>query len=206
VSIRRNARLGAAMIGLAGLGGCVTLFPKAAPAQLYRFEARMPAQAQPTTDARPGFAVRFGAVDFDPAARGQRILTARGSEVAYISDSRWAIPAEDLFDQAIEHGFDAAGGPAQLAGRAQSSTAKDRLSVDVTRFEVDYGAGAAPTIVVRLHAELTREADLSDIGAKEFESKIPASANRVGAIVAAFDDAVTQVVGDLVSWVETAGA
>jgi cholesterol transport system auxiliary component len=203
---RRSARFAGAVFGLTALGGCITLFPKATPAQLYRFEAHISPAAQTTSGAPASVTVRVGAIDFDPASRGERILTVRGSQVAYIGDARWAIPADDLFEQAIERGFDASGVPVRLVAAARPSAAQERLRVRVARFEVDYGARGAPTIVVRLRAALTREADLSEIADKDFEAEVPASANRMGAIVKAFDAAVTQVVNGLVGWVGTTRA
>ena len=56
-----------------------------------------------------------------------------------------------------------------------------------------------------VRATLDRQSDFSHVGAKEFEAEIPASDNRVGAIVQAFDQATTKVVGDLVAWVDQEG-
>src|ERR1700679_4016550 len=80
-----------------GLAGCITLFPKAKPEQLYRFDAQIP---PPQGGGRP-FTVRNGAVEFDPASAGDRIMTIDGDQVAYIADGRWAIPATQLFDEAV---------------------------------------------------------------------------------------------------------
>jgi cholesterol transport system auxiliary component len=194
-----------AALGFLALCGCVTVFPKTTPAQLYRFEAHPASAARPAANA-PAFTVRRSDIDFDPASRGERLLTVRGHEVAYIGDARWAIPASELFEEAIDQGFEASAGPARLLPPGRSATAKDRLHIDVTRFEVRYGAAAAPTVVVRLDAELTREGDLSEIATKAFDAEVPASANRVSAIVDAYGVAVTKVVGDLVAWVDGAGA
>lgn len=202
--IRRAAtRLFVLMAGLclaAGLAGCFNLFPSTKPAQLYRFDATLPS-APP---AGATVAVQVRPLDFDDATSGDRILTVHGEAVAYIKGARWAIPAAELFQEAIEHGFGASGGAVQPVGPGQSSIARDRLRLEVTRFEARYenGPGGAPTIVVRLRAEMQREGTLAQVGEKVFEADIPASANRVGAIVEAFNQATTQVVGALVTWVE----
>src|SRR5271156_5705810 len=72
-----------------GLAGCITLFPKAKPEQLYRFDA----QIQPPQSGGRPFTVRNGAAEFDPASAGDRIMTINGDQVAYIADGRWAIRA-----------------------------------------------------------------------------------------------------------------
>jgi cholesterol transport system auxiliary component len=184
----------------AALAGCVTLFPKTPPAQLYRFEAQVPpAQA---AAAGPEVLVQESSLDFDQAAGGDRLLTTTGDEVAYVAGARWASPASELFDAAVAHGFDAAGGRVRLVPPGPAHVAY-RLKLAVTRFEAEYanGAGAPPTIQVRLHAVLERQDDLSIVGEKDFDEPASATENRVGAMVAAYDQATSKTVADLVSWV-----
>jgi cholesterol transport system auxiliary component len=77
------------------------------------------------------------------------------------------------------------------------------LKLDVTSFEARYehGEGAAPTVVVSVHASLDRVSDRALVGERTFEARADASDNRVGAIATAFDTAVTKVLGDLAGWV-----
>src|SRR6185437_11558034 len=99
----RIAAAGAAIAFAASLGGCISLFPKAAPVQLYRFDA----QAQPVQSPGRPVAVRLGAPDFPPGPAGDRIMTVDGDQVAYIAGGRWVSPASRLFEEAVAHGFDA---------------------------------------------------------------------------------------------------
>ena len=186
-----------------GLAGCITLFPKAKPEQLYRFDA----QIQPApSNARP-FTVRTGSVDFDRASSGDRIMTVDGDQVAYVADGRWAIPASQLFDEAMAHGFDQPGDAAQLVEPGQAAKAEYRLRVQVLHFEARYlsGQAAAPTIVITVRATLDRQSDLALVGTQEFEAQVPASDNRLGPMVTAYDAATSKVVGDLVTWVDDKG-
>ena len=199
----RLAGAGLALTFCVSLAGCITLFPKATPVQLYRFDA----QVQPIQGSGRGFAVRTGPIDFDPAAGGDRMMTVNGDQIAYIADGRWASPASQLFEEAVAHGFAAPGDAARLVAPGQAAKAEYRLKLQVVRFEARYTSGptAPPTIVVVLRASLDRQADLSSVGVKEFEADVPAADNRVGPIVEAFDTATTKVVGDLVAWVDQAG-
>lgn len=189
---------GAALAAAASLGACISLFPKATPSQLYRFDA----QIQPPAASGPQIGVRAGVLDFDPASAGDGILTVTGDQVAYIQDGRWAIPASQLFEQAVEHGFSAPGGPARLVSISEASQAKLRLRLQVTHFETRYlgGPKTAPTVVVTVRATLNRQ-DGSLVGEQAFEASAPAGADTVGEIVQAYDQAVSKVVGDLVGWV-----
>jgi cholesterol transport system auxiliary component len=183
-----------------GLGGCITLFEKQKPAQLYRFGAVV--QPAPAGPGAP-FAVRGGPIAFDAAAGGDRLLTVTGDEAAYIDGARWVAPASELFQEAVEHGFTAAGGRGRLVGPGPAR-ADYRLTLQVTRFEARYinGPAAAPTVVVHLQATLERQSDMTVVAEKEFDDQAAASDNRVGAIVSAYDAAAAQTVADLVNWVD----
>ena len=192
---RAIARL-AALAAVAALGACITLFPKEAPAQLYRFDATV----QPPAASGPPVAIRATAVEFDPAAASDKILTVTGDQVAYVQDGRWAAPASQLFQQALEHGF--AGGQTRLVDITAAGQAKYRLQLQVTHFEARYLAGpkAAPTIVVSLRATLDRKAGPM-VASQPFEASIPAGGPGLGEMVEAYNAAVSKVVGDLVAWV-----
>ena len=199
----RLVGLAVAVGGMLALGGCISLFPK--PVQLYRFDPdTSPAASAPASGL---ISVRESPIDFVSGGAGDKIMTVRGDEIAYIADARWDVPAERLFQGSVEQAFDTSGGPVRLVEPGQASEAQDRLALEVTRFEVDYGAaGATPEVVVSLRATLTREADLAFIGSQEFDITEPASEDRVGPIVEAFKAATGKAVQGMTSWVEqTAG-
>ncbi len=199
--IRPNLlRLTVIAVCAAALSGCISLLPKTKPAQLYRFGAGAAAASEP---ARPASAVAVFLTNgtFQEEASDDRMLTMTGGHAAYIADSRWVAPADILFDQAVARAFDAS--PVRLIARGQQGRSAYALRVDVRTFETRYehGEKAAPTVVVRVHAALTR-ADQSGVGEQEFEARVPASDNRVGAIVSAYNTAVGDVVGKIVGWTE----
>ena len=197
----RLAAAGAALTLAAGLAGCITLFPKEKPVQLYRFDAAV----QAAQGSGRSFSVRTNPADFDTAAAGDQIMTVDGDQVGYVDSGRWSSPANQMFDEAVAHGFDVAGDGAHLVG--PTSKAQYRLHLAVGHFETRYTAGptAPPTVVIIVRAVLERQSDLSLVGAQTFEADIPAGDNRVGAIVTAFDAAATKVIGDLVAWVGEKG-
>jgi cholesterol transport system auxiliary component len=202
--MRRALAVVAAAGMAAALSGCITLFPKTAPAQLYRFEASVPAAQQ--SGAAP-FQVRAAPIDFTGPAAGDAILTSTGDEVAYLANARWDAPASDMFADTLAHGFETAGGPARLVDVSAAGHDDYRLQVAVTRFEArfDQGPTAPPTIVVRVHATLVHEKDLTPAGDRVFEASVPAASDHISDIVPAFDQATTKVVTDLVTWVNQGG-
>jgi cholesterol transport system auxiliary component len=194
------------ILALAGLGacalalaGCISLLPKSTISQMYRFGSAPTATPGPQTGTVSIFRTNG---EFQEEAADDRILTVTGGKAAYIAEARWVAPAQVLFDQAIFNAFDAS--PVRLLARGQQGRATYALRIDVRSFEANYDArgGAPPTIVVHVHAALTKS-DQSNVGEEDFEARVPATDNRVGAIVTAFDKAVTDVVGKVVAWTET---
>lgn len=199
---RAFARLAAAAALALALSGCVSLLPKSKPAQLYRF-------GQPAAAAAPApgpLSRRIGVfrtnVRFADEAADDQILTITGGKAAYIAQTRWVAPASVLFEQAVSSAFDSAQGPVRLITRGQQGKADYALRLEVRTFEARYAnPDAAPTIVVRVYAALSR-ADQTTVGEQIFDARVPAAENRVGAIVDAFDKAAGEVIGQLVTWTQ----
>jgi cholesterol transport system auxiliary component len=199
-------RAGVAALGALTLAGCISLFPKSDPAQLYRIDATAPANRAAPGATGPRGVLKLNTV-FPRASGGDRILTVTGQETAFIAESRWVAPVQILFDEAVARAFDGPGAT-RLIGRGESGRADMVLRLDVRNFEAVYldGKDAAPTVVLRMRAVTSRTSDRSLIAEKLFEAKVRAGDNRVGAIVAAFNEAVGSVLTELVGWTDAAAA
>ncbi len=195
----------AAAIAVAGfsLSGCITLFPKATPVQLYRFGGDIPKVNAPGAP----FNLQRSPTQFAHAAQLDTILTTSGTETAYIAGARWVAPAVVLFDEAVGRAFDEASGPARIVARGEMGSGGASLKLDVETFEARYpgGKGAPPTVVVQVRALLIKSADRTILGETTFRSEKPAADDRVGAIVQAYDDATSDVVDQIVTWTEQEG-
>ena len=202
----RNAAKALAVTALAlSLSGCISVFPKAKPASLYRFgESDVSVPKGP-----PGamFGVLKAPSAFTRAAAGDRILTSSNGEVAYIADARWVSPAFVLFEEAVARAFQNDPGRARLIGRGEVAKADLVLRLEVRTFEADYvnGPKAAPEVVVRVRGVMNRNSDRALVGDQVFEARVKAADNRVSAIVPAFDQATAKVLGDVVAWTNAAG-
>jgi cholesterol transport system auxiliary component len=197
-----------AAVSLAGLlSGCISVFPKEAPAQLYRFGDVGPFPQTATTPAAAAFTVEALPVTFDRPAAGDAILTLTGNEAAYIKGSRWVGPAQSLFESAMTRAFELSGGAARLMGRGEPTRPDYLLKLNVLRFEAHYdqGQGTPPAIVIEMYATLSSSSDHTLAGERLFQAKVATDANRAGAIATAFDQATRKVLGDLVVWVDAKG-
>lgn len=196
-------------IAAVALSGCISLFPKQDPAQLYRFDGvHTPPPASASSSSSEGFGVFRVRTGFPVEAGGDRILSATGNETAYVAKARWVAPASVLFDAAVAQAFDANPGAARLVTRGELSRAEYGLRLDVRRFEAvyDQGAEAAPEVVVEVRAVLNGFKTRNLAGERLFTARVRAGDNRVGAIVNAFDAAVGQVLGEVVTWTNGRGA
>jgi cholesterol transport system auxiliary component len=203
-------RLGRGVAHMAGLAavvslcGCISLFPKEAPVQLYRFGAPSgppAAQAAPAAPAHT-LSIRANVSSFDGASAGDRILTVEGEKTAYVASARWNEPALTLFNGALERSFERHPGPIALLGRNEVAASDARLSLDVETFEARYlqGPASPPTVVVQFRAALDSARSAAPRRERVFRVEQPAASNSVGAIVAAFDTAVTASLDQMLTW------
>jgi cholesterol transport system auxiliary component len=193
-------RLAAAGAAAFSLSACVSLLPKSEPANLYRFGQPLAAEALTAPQGRVGV-FRTNAT-FQRESAGDRLLTVTNGQVAYIAETRWAAPAAVLWDEAVLAAFDADPGPVRLISRGEPAGAEYVLRLDVRNFETRYEQGpkAAPTVVVRVRAAMTRGTDRGLVSEQIFEKRVDAADNRVTAIVPAYDRAVAEVLKEIVDW------
>lgn len=200
--MRTSALLRLAVTGACALmlSGCISLLPKTKPSTLYRFgQATSAEAAQSATAGRVGV-LRAGGV-FQRESAGDRLLSVTDGKVAYLAETRWVAPATVLWDEALMAAFDADPGQVRLLSRGEPGSAAYILRIDVRNFEAHYDSGpkAAPTVLVRVRAVLTSRTG-APAGEQILESRKPAGDNRVSAIVAAYDQASRDVLGQLLTW------
>jgi len=198
--LKHLGRVAAVAVTAVALSGCISLFPKSKPAQLYRFDYAKTAEA-PTPPGSTLVGILKLNTGFTKAATGDRILTVTGGgDVAYISEARWASPASVLFDEAVDRAF-LANPNVRLINRGEVGKSDYVMKLDVTRFEVTYAAPkATPEVLVSVTGTLTRSGDRSLVSEQTFTRKVRAGDDRQGAIVTAFGTATEGVLDDVVVW------
>jgi cholesterol transport system auxiliary component len=149
-------------------------------------------------------AISLSSVDVTAAASGDRILTMTGDEAAYVEGARWVSTAQSQFEEAVDEAFVRSAQTARIVERRQSASATMVMNLSVESFETRYDNGpkSAPKVVVAVRAQLIRFPDRAVIGESVFRAEQPAGENRVSAIVAAYNTAVTSVLKDLTAWTD----
>lgn len=183
------------------VAGCA-LLSSPDPVQLYRFGDTAPGDG-PGASAVP---VALGRIAFPPAASGDRILTVNGVTAAYVGGARWVAPAERQFQDALTAAFLRDARRVRLVQRREAARGEMVLDLEVLSFEARYldGAEAAPTVVLHARGRIVDFPERSVAAERSFRIERRATANRVGAIVAAYDAAVAAFNAELVDWADGA--
>ena len=191
----------AATVAAMALSACA-LLATPEPVQSYRFgEAAAASSAAPSVASPTEVTLRR--VEFPEAVEGDRLLGVTGTETAYIAGARWVSPAADLYMASIENAFAAQATRVRLIGPRELIRARRSLDIDVRSFEARYEApGRAPTIVVTARARLLALPDRTVVAEQVFTVEQPATANRVSAIVEAFDTATRDLNTRIVAWTD----
>ncbi len=195
---RRLLLAGGLGLAATALSGCISVFPKADPSQLYRFE--MTPQA-PATNPAPPIAIQRVPTGFPRASAGDRILTMSSTgEAAYIAGVRWISPAGVMFDEQVNAAFVTVE-RVRTIGRGDMSRTDYSLRLDVLTFETRYDNGpkSAPSVVIAMRCLISRSQDRQVIEDRLFTSTVRASDNRVSAIVPAYNKALSEVMTQLLA-------
>ena len=199
--IRSSIKLAIAAAGALAVAGCA-LLSSPPPVQTYRFGG--PAAASAASEGVAGLTqVNLRRVQFPEAVEGDRLLGVTGTETAYIAEARWVSPASDLYMESLENAFSAEATRVRIIGPRELSRGERSLNVDMRAFEARYDApGAVPTVVVTARARLLALPDRTVTAERTFTVQQPAGANRISAIVEAFDIATRDLNTQIVDWTD----
>ncbi len=201
--------LGAVAMLSACFGG---LNSKTAPAQ--RFVLQPSAAAAPVQAAPPpagASASSSGALQvLRPAAApglgGDGIAVFRpGARLDFYNNARWAADAPTALQALVIEQLRAAGRFTTVEAESGPFAAEYLLSLDLTHFEARYGAGGPPTIEVTLFASLGRRSDRSVLQSMSAHSTVRAEADRMQAVIAAFEQATAEVLTQLTASLSVPG-
>lgn len=189
------------MIVLAALSvsACVSLLPESTPSGVYRLSSPAPrawtGESWTVVEVVPPQAPRGLAGD-------EIAIQLADQHIAYMAGARWISPAPRIVQNLIVDTFNATNSRLAPALPEDGVRAEYELRLDLREFEAVYdnGDANAPLIRVRLGARLVATNGRRFVGSNVFVGEVRASANRVGAIIAAFDQAATGVSAELADW------
>ena len=118
----------------------------------------------------------------------------------------WSDPVPELLQNALVRAFEDSG-KLVAVGRQSSGVHGDvALLLDMRRFEAAYDQpGQAPHVVIELQAKLLANSGSKVLATRTFHTEVAASSGKIPAVIAAFETALSQSLGDIVGWTLVSG-
>ena len=179
------------------LAGCSGLLHStASPDQVYYLQAK---PAGVVAAAAPAGSLRISHPVADPGLDSDRIVLLRPDRrMDFYAGSRWPGPATQLIEALAVETLRAGGTWRSVEGSTSPFPSDYLLQISVRHFEADYASGgAAPEAHVVLDCILGRREGRTVLKSFRVEGRSAASANRLGSVVAAFEDATNAALGAL---------
>ncbi len=196
----RVTRRWVASVPVVVLAGCASLFV-ATPGRLYRLSAD---GAYPATLPRVTAQLL---VDLPQAPAGidtTRIaLTRAPLSLDYYADSEWTDRVPALLQTALLASFENSKAITAIDRESIGLRADFILKTEIRHFEALSDGSAPPNVWVAMTARLVAMPQRKIIAQASFERRVPAAANEVPAVVAAFNAAADAVIKDIVVWTVT---
>jgi len=189
------------LIAAALLPGCTSsLFQSKLPATAtYQLAVRGPAAAP----AGPALPVDLAVLKprMEPGLETERIVALYPDRrLEFYAGAQWSGALDDVLQALTVQAFARNGGLRSVSGESTRFYNTHWLELNVEDFQAEYRTpGAPPTIKVRIAARLGGAADHVGLGRYELQAERVASADRLSAIVEAFEAAANEVLGQLVS-------
>jgi cholesterol transport system auxiliary component len=134
-----------------------------------------------------------------PGLHTDRIALVRdGGRFDFYEAARWAAPTPDLLESALVDALRATGRYSAVMDDASPFAPRYDLRVTLRRFEADYASGGTnPVIHVVMDCTLGRRRDRQLLASFTAQGSARADANRLGAVIAAFESASAAAVAQL---------
>jgi len=177
------------LLAAALLGACSSLLTsRAAPEQTYYLRAPAVAGGGEAL----GASLRVGHPQTDPGLDSPRItLRQPDHRMSFYTGARWPGPVPDLIESLAVQTLRAGGGWSSVEDSTSPFPSDYLLQTTVRRFDADYSAaGAAPEVHVALDCILGRREGRDVVASFTAEGSATAGANRQGAVVEAFEQAL----------------
>jgi cholesterol transport system auxiliary component len=186
-----------ALLAAIVLASCGSILgPTVPPAQIYRLSPEM----APQSGHPVAWQLAVGRPDTAQTLDTDRIALLRGSLMDYYADAQWNDSAPRLVQSLLVQAFDRSG-RVQAAPRDSASLRADlTLATELRDFEAQYdSADAVPLVVIDIQAKLLDQRG-QVIASLDSRQTARATQNNVPGVVAAFGQAMTTALSQIVTW------
>jgi len=195
----RSILAGVLLLGMAlSVGGCSGLHRGTPLPQTYVLRtAAAPAVA--STPAAGAPTLRVGRTHTAPGLDSDRIVLMRSDHrLDYFAASRWAAALPDVVDALTAETLRNTGVWGTVSESGGGFPADYQLQIQIRRFEADYTESSTPTVHVVLDCAFGRRTDRELVTTFMAEGHVPASANRLSAVISAFEQAANAALATVV--------
>ncbi len=178
------------------LAGCTGLFhSNARPEQVYYMRATPPPQGA----APVATSVRFNRPSAGPGLETTQIVLVQSDRrMSFVTAARWPSTPARMVDMLAVEKLRGSGSWQSVADSSSPFPSDYVVMVNVRRFEADYtGGNAAPDVHVVLDCIVGKREGREVIASFLAEGSVPATANKLGAVVAAFESATNAALDSL---------
>ncbi|MBF6025959.1 ABC-type transport auxiliary lipoprotein family protein [Lysobacter niastensis] len=199
-------RLGGAIALLALVAGCTSLLIDDKPrdeSTIYVPDPRV--QADPTWPS-----VKWQLMVAPPTSlRGgdslRIFVRPSPNEVQIYKGARWGKSPSNMIEDSLLRAFEDSNRITAVARQGSGLNADYKLLVDVRRFESDYGQAAVPSATIEVAAKLMHMQTQQVVASHTFLEARPAATTAIPDVVAAFEQALSDISRDLAGWTLSSG-
>jgi ABC-type uncharacterized transport system auxiliary subunit len=184
---------------LGSLAGCTGLFHSNAPPEQVYFLRATGVKNDPAPAAPVAVSLRFNRPNVGPGLESEQIVLVQSDRrMSFFVASRWAAPTSNMIDMLAVEKLRRSGLWQSVADSASLFPSDYVLQVTVRRFEADYtGGNTAPDVHVVLDCLVGKREGREVIASFLAEGTSTAAANKLSAVVAAFETAANAAVDSL---------
>jgi len=184
---------------LIALAGCVSGLNSKIPAQQSYVLQAAPAPTPAAAGERPSSAsVQVLRPSAAPGLEREGIAVLRaGRRLDFYTAARWAARAPEMLQALVIDSLRTAGRFSAVESDAEPFAAQYVLGLELQHFEAVYDTAGPPIIRVALVGTLGRSSDRIAIASFTAHSEVRADADRMQAVIAAFDQATGQALAQL---------
>jgi len=182
----------------AGLAACSGPLGGGSPPQLYTLS---PVKDFPPSLPKTNAQLLIEAPSAPGSLDTERIALMKSAiSVDYFASAAWTDRAPKMVQDLLVESFENTGKIAAIDRESLALRADFVLEPDLRDFTAIYGATDAPTVRVRIGLKLVHLPEKQIVSQHTSSADVQATENSVPAVVAAFDTALHQVMGDAVAW------
>jgi len=184
---------------LAMLTACFSGLNSKAPAQQrYVLQPALATPATATAPAPAAASVKVLRASGAPGLQSEGIAVLRpGARLDYYSNARWAVDAPSALQALVVESLRNAGRFATVQSDSGPFAAQYVVSLELEHFEAVYGTDGPPSVQVALVCSLGRRSDRSVILSFTARSAVTAQADRMQAVMAAFEQATAEALAQV---------